>query len=107
MQIYIDRARLTFTADVDLKIPIILDMVYPQKWIDEPAEDDAQGRSNREIQIEVSPSPYLGPPYLVAPDLSAQVLSHCTSALPRIDLPNVCWAHSPCYPAGTRFIFIL
>ncbi|KAJ7445772.1 alpha/beta-hydrolase [Mycena galericulata] len=46
-------ARLTFTADVNVKIPIILEMVYPQKWIDEPAEDDNEGRTNREVQIEV------------------------------------------------------
>ncbi|KAJ6606561.1 Alpha/Beta hydrolase protein [Mycena vulgaris] len=44
---------LTFTADIDLKIPIILDMVYPLQWLEEPAEGDDEGRSNREVQIEI------------------------------------------------------
>ncbi|KAJ7470341.1 alpha/beta-hydrolase [Mycena latifolia] len=46
-------ARLMFTPDLNLKIPIILDMVYPLQWLDEPAEDDKEGRSNREIQTEI------------------------------------------------------
>ncbi|KAJ7756835.1 alpha/beta-hydrolase [Mycena maculata] len=46
-------AKLTFTADVEQKIPLILDMVYPTKWIDEPAEEDEEGRMNREVQVEL------------------------------------------------------
>ncbi|KAJ7168139.1 alpha/beta-hydrolase [Mycena crocata] len=46
-------ARLMFIADVEIKIPIILEMVYPLKWLDQPAKGDAEGRSNREIQIEI------------------------------------------------------
>jgi hypothetical protein len=42
-------------TDVELKIPIILAMCYPLSWLEEPAEDDAEGRTNREVQTEVGP----------------------------------------------------
>ncbi|KAJ7286044.1 alpha/beta-hydrolase [Mycena rebaudengoi] len=45
-------AKLTFTTDINLKIPLILDMVYPQKWLAEAAED-GDGRTNREVQVEI------------------------------------------------------
>jgi hypothetical protein len=35
------------------KIPILLCMIFPPRWIDEKAEDDAQGRTNRQVQSEV------------------------------------------------------
>jgi hypothetical protein len=50
-------------TDIDLKIPIILEMVYPMRWLDEPAEGDVEGRTNREIQVEV----YFKPPCRIAP----------------------------------------
>ncbi|KAJ7684716.1 alpha/beta-hydrolase [Mycena polygramma] len=46
-------ARLMFITDVNLKIPIILEMVYPLHWLDERAEGDGEGRTNREIQTEL------------------------------------------------------
>ncbi|KAJ7771767.1 alpha/beta-hydrolase [Mycena metata] len=46
----ISLARLMVTADVELKIPLILEMVYPLRWLDEPAKGDSEGRSNREYQ---------------------------------------------------------
>ncbi|CAK5264861.1 unnamed protein product [Mycena citricolor] len=46
-------AKLTFTADVEDKIPIILDMVYPAGWLDEPVEGGEPGQTNREEQILV------------------------------------------------------
>ncbi|KAJ7702376.1 alpha/beta-hydrolase, partial [Mycena rosella] len=49
---FISLAKLTFTTDINLKIPLILDMVYPRRWLDEPAEDDNEGRTNREVQTE-------------------------------------------------------
>jgi len=49
----ISLAKLTFTPDVDAKIPIILDMVYSLPWLDEPAEDYTDGRTNREVQSDL------------------------------------------------------
>ncbi|KAI0705858.1 alpha/beta-hydrolase [Cytidiella melzeri] len=46
-------ARLTFTADPEAKIPIILEMVFPVKWLDIKAENDSQGRTNREVLTQV------------------------------------------------------
>ena len=48
--------RLTFTArdELDAKIPMIHDMLFTQEWLDSPAEGDPQGRTNRQIQFEVS-----------------------------------------------------
>lgn len=45
--------RLTFTKEPEAKIPIVLDMLYPAQWLDSPAEDDPNGRANREIEAEV------------------------------------------------------
>ncbi|KAJ7043250.1 alpha/beta-hydrolase [Mycena alexandri] len=47
---FISLARLMVTADIELKIPLILEMVYPLRWLDEPAKGDSEGRSNRELQ---------------------------------------------------------
>ncbi|CAL1704260.1 unnamed protein product [Somion occarium] len=41
--------RLQFITDPEVKIPIILEMVFPRKWLDEQAENDPQGRLNREL----------------------------------------------------------
>ncbi|KAI0080593.1 alpha/beta-hydrolase [Panus rudis PR-1116 ss-1] len=41
--------RLTFMKDPEAKIPIIHDMVFPQKWLNSKAEDDPEGRTNREL----------------------------------------------------------
>lgn len=40
-------------TDPHVKIPIILDMVYPQVWLAEKAEGDSEGRTNKEIQTIV------------------------------------------------------
>ena len=32
---------------------MVLDMIFAQKWLDEKAEDDPEGRTNREIQTIV------------------------------------------------------
>ncbi|KAL0569643.1 hypothetical protein V5O48_012327 [Marasmius crinis-equi] len=52
------RARLTFTKELQDKIPLLFDMLYPTSWIDELAEDDPEGRTNREIQ-EIASSPLI------------------------------------------------
>jgi len=45
--------RLVFIADPAKKVPLVMDMLYPTKWLAERDEDDPQGRTNREIQAEV------------------------------------------------------
>ncbi|KAI0736621.1 Alpha/Beta hydrolase protein [Fomitopsis betulina] len=43
-------ARLLLTQDPEVKIPMVLDMIFARKWLDEKMEDDPEGRTNREIQ---------------------------------------------------------
>ncbi|TFY65379.1 hypothetical protein EVG20_g5616 [Dentipellis fragilis] len=45
-------ARLLFISDIEQKIPILLEMVFPPAWLDQDADDDPEGRTNREIQAE-------------------------------------------------------
>ncbi|KAI0084014.1 alpha/beta-hydrolase [Irpex rosettiformis] len=40
------------SAQPEDKIPIVLSMLYPKQWLDLPAEDGPQGRTNREIEAE-------------------------------------------------------
>ncbi|KAF9257784.1 alpha/beta-hydrolase [Marasmius fiardii PR-910] len=42
--------KITFTKEVEVKIPFILEMLYPISWLDEVAEDDPERRTNRELQ---------------------------------------------------------
>lgn len=42
--------------DPEVKVPMILDMVFPQAWLDAKATDDPQGRTNRELQTKVKVS---------------------------------------------------
>jgi hypothetical protein len=41
-------------TDPCVKVPIILDMVYPQAWLTEKAPDDAECRTNMKVQTAVS-----------------------------------------------------
>ncbi|KAJ7093173.1 Alpha/Beta hydrolase protein [Mycena epipterygia] len=50
---FISLTKLMFTTDIDAKIPLILEMVYPLHWLDTPAEGDEEGRSNRQVQTEI------------------------------------------------------
>jgi pimeloyl-ACP methyl ester carboxylesterase len=45
--------RLMTITEPKVKIPIILDMIYPEPWLAEKADNDAAGRTNREVQFEV------------------------------------------------------
>ncbi|KAF8831637.1 hypothetical protein HHX47_DHR1000809 [Lentinula edodes] len=45
---------MTFMKDPAQKIPILLDLLYTSPWIDEKAVDDPRGRTNREVEFEVS-----------------------------------------------------
>ncbi|KIL67270.1 hypothetical protein M378DRAFT_122967 [Amanita muscaria Koide BX008] len=44
--------KLTFTPEVEKKAEIALPMLFPAKWLKEKAEDDAQGRTNFEAEVE-------------------------------------------------------
>ena len=40
------------------RIPLILEMLFPQDWLDSKSLNDPQGRTNREIETEVISSSY-------------------------------------------------
>jgi len=42
------------TGDPDVKVPIIMDMLYPPEWLAKKATDDPEGRTNLEVQSAVS-----------------------------------------------------
>ena len=44
----------TATSDIEIKIPIVVGMNFPTKWLDSINLDDADGRTNRELIIQVS-----------------------------------------------------
>ncbi|KAJ6618310.1 Alpha/Beta hydrolase protein [Mycena sp. CBHHK59/15] len=46
-------AKLLFTPEMEAKIPLVLDMLYPPQWLVQPAEGDNEGRNNREVQVEL------------------------------------------------------
>ncbi|KIJ17067.1 hypothetical protein PAXINDRAFT_130593 [Paxillus involutus ATCC 200175] len=46
-------ARLLTTTDRKQRIPIAFDMLFPAEWLDAKAEDDPEGRTNRNVQSEV------------------------------------------------------
>lgn len=46
-------SRLMIITDPHVKVPIILDMVFPQSWLAEQATHDTAGRTNREVQTDV------------------------------------------------------
>ncbi|KAH7889936.1 Alpha/Beta hydrolase protein [Phlebopus sp. FC_14] len=45
--------RLLTMTDLDLKLPIIMGMLFPAGWLDQKADNDPLGRTNREIQSEI------------------------------------------------------
>lgn len=60
-------ARLTFTPEIEKKVPTVMPMVYTVKWLSEKAEDDRRGRTNYQIESEVSkPKPMRHHPSLPA-----------------------------------------
>jgi hypothetical protein len=42
------------TSDPNVKVPIIMDMLFPEDWLAEKDTDDPEGRTNREVQSAVS-----------------------------------------------------
>lgn len=47
-------------SDKEVKIPIILNMMYSSPWLEEKAEGDPAGRTNREVQAEARDLFFLG-----------------------------------------------
>ncbi|KII88937.1 hypothetical protein PLICRDRAFT_175189 [Plicaturopsis crispa FD-325 SS-3] len=45
-------ARLLTIKEPEVKIPLLLDMVYPRAWLDAKAADDPQGRTNEQVQTD-------------------------------------------------------
>lgn len=45
--------RLLSLSDAEVKIPVVLNMLFPPKWLAEKAEDDPQGRTNAEVQASL------------------------------------------------------
>jgi hypothetical protein len=45
--------RLMFTPEPEDKVPYVLNMLHPASWLQEKDEDDAQGRTNYEVQKAV------------------------------------------------------
>ncbi|KAI0056226.1 alpha beta-hydrolase [Artomyces pyxidatus] len=44
--------KLLFVTDPEKKVPIVLNMVYNQPWLDSVSATDPDGRTNREVQAE-------------------------------------------------------
>ena len=51
-------ARLTFTPEVEKKVPTVMPMIYTSKWLAEKAEGDSRGRTNYQIESEVGETSY-------------------------------------------------
>ena len=47
-------ARLTFTPEIEKRVPTVMPIVFTVKWLSEKAEGDARGRTNYQIESEVS-----------------------------------------------------
>jgi hypothetical protein len=46
--------RLQFIRDAEKKVPYVVEMCFNTSWLDATAENDATGRTNREVQAAVS-----------------------------------------------------
>lgn len=44
--------RLLAITDPEVKVPLILDMMFPKSWLDSQDPDDPQSRTNREVQTD-------------------------------------------------------
>ena len=48
-------ARIRFIKDEEKQTPFIMEMFFNSSWLDAKAENDPEGRTNREVQIMVRP----------------------------------------------------
>lgn len=46
--------RLQFIRDAEKRVPYVVEMCFNTSWLDATAENDATGRTNREVQAAVS-----------------------------------------------------
>jgi hypothetical protein len=46
--------RVQFIRDPEKRTPYVVEMCFNASWLDAKAENDAEGRTNREVQIVVS-----------------------------------------------------
>lgn len=46
--------RVQFIRDPEKRSPYVVEMCFNASWLDAKAENDAEGRTNREVQIAVS-----------------------------------------------------
>jgi hypothetical protein len=46
--------RIQFIRDPEKRIPYVVEMCFNTSWLDATAENDAKGRTNREVQTAVS-----------------------------------------------------
>ncbi|KAJ7128871.1 alpha/beta-hydrolase [Mycena filopes] len=69
---------LLLTKKPEDKVPTVLGMLYPPSWLDAPATDDEQGRTNREVQTELYLRRVLLSPPQRLPGHIAQLLAALT-----------------------------
>ncbi|KAF8839893.1 alpha/beta-hydrolase, partial [Paxillus ammoniavirescens] len=53
LQCFGRKLALLTTTDRKQRIPIAFDMLFPAEWLDAKAEDDPEGRTNRDVQSEL------------------------------------------------------
>jgi hypothetical protein len=46
--------RIQFIRDPIQRMPYVVEMCFSASWLDAKAENDAKGRTNREVQLVVS-----------------------------------------------------
>jgi hypothetical protein len=46
--------RIQFIRDPIQRMPYVVEMCFSASWLDAKAENDAKGRTNREVQLAVS-----------------------------------------------------
>ncbi|KAI0797835.1 alpha/beta-hydrolase [Abortiporus biennis] len=94
----INLTRLMAITDAEKKIPLVHDMVFPESWLDEVAEGDTEGRTNREHmtieyrkRIEATrPQTFLGSVSQMAAGLthnvSAERLRNISKSIPKVTI---------------------
>jgi pimeloyl-ACP methyl ester carboxylesterase len=69
--------RLMTITDPHVKVPVILDMIFPETWLAEQAMGDAEGRTNREVQTDI----YLHRIEITRPQALVGALSQMSAAI--------------------------
>lgn len=101
--------RLLTVTDPIIKIPIILEMVYPVAWLEEKAEGDPESRTNRELQTKVRTttlSSYSNDDILLYLALPPSTPNNPSTNFHRLRLPNVSWSNAQCHPNPSSLYII-